>query len=136
MKKYLCLIAFKLMATLPGLAVVCPHCGQEGHDEWDCPQNPYAMCPHCHVPMSMGNHMPGCPNDPHAMCPHCGMIEGNHMPDCLNDPDRDCPYCHVPMSRGHGPNCPNDPDRSHHCPHCPMIFTGQGMVHTPDCPNR
>jgi hypothetical protein len=33
MKKYLYLVAFKLMATLPGMAMTCPYCGHDGHNE-------------------------------------------------------------------------------------------------------
>jgi hypothetical protein len=122
MKKYLYLAAFKLMATLPVMAVICSYCGQEGHDEWDCPQNPNAMCPCCHV---SGPHMPHCPT---MMCPHCHVIMqgGNHRPDCMY---YECPHCHIPMSGAHIPGCPHAM-----CPHCHVIM--QGGNHMPDCPNN
>jgi hypothetical protein len=100
-KKYLYLIAFKLMATLPVMAVVCPICGQEGHDHDYCPQNPNVICPYCYVSMQGGCHQPDCPNN--DLCPHC-HVSGPHMPGC---PNNDLyPHCAL-MGGDHRPDCPN-----------------------------
>jgi hypothetical protein len=125
-KKYLYLVAFTLMATLSGMAVVCPNCSMPGGyhrphcrcfgpNTPDCPECPNCdmirgnhkpHCPHCHV---TGPHKPGCPYY-EIECPNCNMPGGNHRPHCRcfgpNTPD--CPVCPNCGLTGHrGEDCPN-----------------------------
>jgi hypothetical protein len=117
------------MTTLPGMAVMCSYCGQEGHDAGVCPNNLDRPCPYCFASTS-DDHKPDCPN---YKCPHCELSGGAHRPDCQNDPNYKCPYCPMmdtEFGREHIPHCPNNP--GYRCPHC-----GQsGGNHRPDCPNH